>query len=145
MCGWAWAWACVCAVIPSAATLESTTFFEIIPHTARFSAKKLLNVKCMFWFSLQTLFETFLILRRIQRDIIINLQTRSCKVHIILVGFNWNSNSIDRFSKKKKKPKYQIALKSIEWELSCSMRTDRWTDMAKLIFTFRDFANAPKN
>jgi len=41
--------------------------------------------------------------------------------------------------------KYQISSKSVQWELSCSMRTDRRTDMTKLIAAFRNFANAPKN
>jgi hypothetical protein len=36
---------------------------------------------------LKLLFETFLILRRIQRDIAINVKTHSCKVRVILVGF----------------------------------------------------------
>ena len=40
--------------------------------------------------------------------------------------------------------KYQIQWKSVQWELSCSMRTDWRTDM-KLIVVFRNFANAPKN
>jgi hypothetical protein len=38
--------------------------------------------------------------------------------------------------------KYQVSSKSIQWEPSCSMRTDNIT---KLIVAFRDFANAPKN
>ena len=42
--------------------------------------KKLWNVKCVFWFSVQVLIETFLILTRIQRDIFINLKTSWCKV-----------------------------------------------------------------
>ena len=41
----------------------------------------------MFSFSLQLLSETFLILRRIQRDIVINLHTPACRVTVILVGF----------------------------------------------------------
>jgi hypothetical protein len=48
--------------------------------------KTLLDIKCVFRFSLQLLFETFLILRRIQRDIVINVETSSCKVRVILVG-----------------------------------------------------------
>ena len=45
----------------------------------------LLNTKCDF--SLQLLSETFLILRRIQKDIIINVHRFSCRVPAILVRF----------------------------------------------------------
>jgi len=41
--------------------------------------------------------------------------------------------------------KYQISWKSIQWEPSCSMRTDRRTDMTKLILASRNFVRAPKN
>jgi len=44
----------------------------IFPHClingTIFGGKKLLNIKCVFWFSLQLLSETFLVMRRIQRD-----------------------------------------------------------------------------
>ena len=43
--------------------------------------------KIVFWFTLQLLSGTFLILRRIQRDIVININMFSCKVPVILVGF----------------------------------------------------------
>jgi hypothetical protein len=46
--------------------------------------KKLLNRKCMFWFSLQVLSETFLILRRNEHDMI-NLHV---KYSLFLSGFN---------------------------------------------------------
>ena len=41
----------------------------------------------VFWFSLQLLSETFLILRRTERDLIKNVYWFPCKVPIILVGF----------------------------------------------------------
>jgi hypothetical protein len=66
---------------------SSTTFFVIISLMAQCSEKKWLNTKCVFWFSLQLLFEIFLIVRIIQRDIVINVKTSSCKVTVILVGF----------------------------------------------------------
>ena len=50
--------------------------------------KKLLNSICGLWFSLQLLFETFLIPRRIQRDIVMSVETSSCKVPVMLVGFS---------------------------------------------------------
>ena len=44
--------------------------------------------------------------------------------------------------------KDQIKLKSVLWELNCSMwmdgRTEGQTDMVKLIIAFRNYANAPK-
>ena len=49
--------------------------------------KKLLNFSfCVLNFC-TTLFEKFLIVKRIQRDIVINVYTFSCKVLVILVGF----------------------------------------------------------
>jgi len=43
--------------------------------------------------------------------------------------------------------KYEILWKSVQWEPSCSMRTDRLTDgrtWQSLIVAFRNFVNAPK-
>ena len=40
--------------------------------------------------------------------------------------------------------KYQLSWKSVQWEPSCSTRTDG-THMPKLVVAFRHFANAPKN
>jgi hypothetical protein len=56
------------------------------PYISSFSQKqhnflkKLLNIKCAFWFSLQVLSETCLILRGIQQDIIKNTYQSSCKI-----------------------------------------------------------------
>ena len=74
--------------------------YLIFPHYlikgTIFEEKKLLNTKCVFWFFLQLPFETFLILRRTERDIIDTL-TSSCKVSVILVGFYSAFNFVDRF------------------------------------------------
>jgi len=48
--------------------------------------KMLLNIKCVFWFCLPLLSETFLILRN-ERDVIVNVQRSSHKVPTILVRF----------------------------------------------------------
>ena len=39
-----------------------------------FGKKKILNVKCLFWFSLNVLSETFLILRITERDMFWDVQ-----------------------------------------------------------------------
>jgi hypothetical protein len=49
--------------------------------------KMLLNTKCVFWFSVQLLSETFLILRRNERDMIKSVYRSSCKVPVIVVRF----------------------------------------------------------
>jgi hypothetical protein len=55
----------LCDIFPH--YLIKGTIFEI-------KKEKLLSTRYVFWFSLQLLPETFLILRRIQRDIIINVR-----------------------------------------------------------------------
>jgi len=48
----------------------STIFSTLSLKRHDFRKKMLLNTKCVFWFSLQLLSETFLILRRYEGDII---------------------------------------------------------------------------
>jgi len=100
-----------------------------------FFLKKLLNTKCVFWFSLQLFSETFLVLRRIERDMIINVHRSACKVPVILVSIRLNWNFLDVFSKI---INYQISWISVQWEPNCSM----WADGQ----TLRSyFAKAPKH
>jgi hypothetical protein len=44
--------------------------------------KRSLSIKCVFWYSLQPLSETFLILRRIQWHTTENVQKSLCKVPV---------------------------------------------------------------
>jgi hypothetical protein len=57
----------------------------------------------------------------------------------ILIKFEFFSTDF------RKSLKYQVSSKSVHWEPSFSMRTDRRTNMTKLIVAFRNLANAPKN
>ena len=59
----------------------------------------LLNIKCISWFSLQILSEKFIILRRNQRDTVINVKKYSCKVPVIRIILWWRFNFIHSFSK----------------------------------------------
>jgi hypothetical protein len=57
-------------------------YFAILAHKRQdfFGGKKELNVKYVFLYSLQLLCEAFLILRRINRDIIMNVRRFLCRV-----------------------------------------------------------------
>jgi hypothetical protein len=83
--------------------------------------EKKLNMKCAFQFSLQLLTETFLVLRIVQRDIIIKYVCLQIKYPSFSSNFNetWMSSTDFR-----KILKYQIPWKSVNWELICSVRTD---------------------
>jgi hypothetical protein len=72
----------MCHMILSSVACLDLPYFSTLSHKQHIFRKNLLN---MFLFSLQLLSATFLILRRIQQDIIINVQRSSCKVPVILV------------------------------------------------------------
>ena len=101
-------WGRVALLIPHATRMPhiasgasgSTIFLDIISQTTLFSGKKVTEHKmCVLSFS-KILSETFLILSRIQRDIVVNVKTPSCKVPVIRVVLYWNLNFLDRFSEK---------------------------------------------
>ena len=59
------------------------------------------------------------------------------------IGFNSVFNKTWACSRDFSKiVKYKISLKSVQREPSCSVRTDRQTDVAKLLFAFRNMANS---
>ena len=87
-----------------------------------FWRKNLLDIKCVFWFSLKLLSETFLILRRIQRDIIISVCISSRNVLLFFLPY-FNETGI--FSTDFRKIlKYKIYSKSVHWEQNFSVQTD---------------------
>jgi hypothetical protein len=62
-------------------------FRHYLINCAIFIKKKVLNIKYVFRFFLQTLSKTLLILKRIEGDIVINVKTSSRnKVPVILVS-----------------------------------------------------------
>ena len=63
---------------------------NILPHyliNGKILEKMSLKTKCVFWFLLQLLSETFLILGRTERDVIKNVHRSSCKVQLLLSDF----------------------------------------------------------
>jgi hypothetical protein len=89
-------------VILSSVSSPALSNFSTLSHKSFDFQKKikiLLFMKCVFWFSVLYLFETSLILRRIQRDTITNEHRSSCKVPFILDRFQWKLNFLNIFSK----------------------------------------------
>ena len=97
------------------------------------SKKKLLNIKYVFWFSLQLLSETFLISRRTERDMIKNVLWSSYKVPVNLDIYERSSNFLNGFSKNVQIPNF------------IKIRPCGQTDMTRLVVVFRKIANASKN
>ena len=81
--------ALMCHIFLSVACVRLYNIFThyLIKGTIFKNKKLLVNTKCVFWFPLQLLPETFLIPRRNERDMIKNVHRSSCKVPVILVRF----------------------------------------------------------
>jgi hypothetical protein len=100
--------------------------------------KKLLSIKCVFWFSLQLLSRTFLILRTIQRDIVTNLRKYSFQVPRyscqILMKLEFSGQIFEKCSDIK----FHENPSSGSRVVPCGR-----TETTRLIVVFRNFANAP--
>ena len=95
-------------------------------------------MKRVFWFSLQLLSETFIILRTIQPDITTNVQHTGVHVKYRLYLSDFNKTYI--FSTIFRKIlKYQISWKSVQWEPSFSTWTDgqTWRSLQTLFAILR--------
>ena len=73
---------------------------------------------------------------RTERDMIKMYTGLHVKYPLFLFDFNGTRIFSTDF---RKIFKYQISWKSAQWELSCSMLTDKWTDTTKLIVAFFHF------
>ena len=103
-------WVCVCSLRYTECSAHAPychqwpgRLYNISPpyliNRTIFEKKKLLNKNTCFDFLYKFYFsETFLILWRIEHDIIKNVQCSSCKVPVILVRFSWKLYFLEWFS-----------------------------------------------
>jgi len=122
-------------------------YFSTFSHKRHdFLKKKNMNIACVFWFAPQLLSETFLILRRSERDMIKNIyiliftkNTRySC--HILMkLEFSW------QIFRKHSNIKFHENPFSGSRVVACGQTDGRRDRMRKSIVAFLNFTNAPKN
>jgi hypothetical protein len=106
--------------------------------------RRKIYLKKMFFF-ISSATDTFLTLRRIQRDVIKNVHKSSCTV---VVRFKWNLTFFDRIFKNVEISNYTKYPSSGSRVILCGRtdgRTDSQINVTKLIVAFLNFANAPKN
>jgi len=90
-------------------------FYTLSHKRHDFRGKKLLDMKSVFLFYVQNVSETFLILRRIQWNHIINVLGLQVKYSLFLSDFNETWIFLTNF---RKILKYQISRKSVKWQPS---------------------------
>ena len=123
----------------SSVACSSLPYFSTLSHKQH-PRKRLLNMKCVFGFSLQLLSDTFLILSRNERDISVNAHTSSRKVLVFHGRFRRNLNFLVTFYEKKKPPQVSNLMKSVQWKPCCSMRTDRHDEVYSRLSQFCESA-----
>jgi hypothetical protein len=111
-------------VLSFVASLFPPKAFLTLSHKHHDFQEKVTEQNCVFSFSLQFSSKTFLILRRIQRHIVINVETFSYSLLLVTIfRFYWNLNFLDMFSKKSSNIKFHKNLSSGNRVVSCD-RTD---------------------
>jgi hypothetical protein len=100
--------------------------YTIFPHwlinSMIFKEKKLLNIKYVFWVSLQMFSETFIVLRRTERLMIKNDIGLNVKYRLFL----WDVNKTWIFSTYFREIlKHQISWTSFQWNATYSLQMDR--------------------
>ena len=130
-------WECVFSLVDTACHVHApychlwpAWLYSIFQHcliNCMIFETQLLNILCVFWLSLQLLSGTFLTVRINCVSMIKNVYWSSCiKCQLLLWALNETWIFVTEFWKLLK---YKISWPSVQWDLSCSMKTDGWTDM----------------
>ena len=124
----------MCCVMSSVACL-AVQYFSTLSHK-RHDFRK--TVICVLWLSLQLLSATFLILRRNERDMIINVywSTSTCYPCQILTKLGFSRQIFQKYSNTK----FHEYPSNVSRVFPC-----RRMDRSKLSHFFEIFANTPKN
>ena len=133
---------CACAIL-SSLDCPALQTFSTLSHKRYDFGKKLLNTKCVFRVSSQLLSETFLILRRNERDVIENVYWSSCGVPFIIIAFVMKLELSRQIVEKYSNINFREKPSSESRVVPCGQ--DRQTYMTNLIDAFRNFANGIKN
>jgi hypothetical protein len=78
---------CACAILSPVTYLALQKSFHLFLINGKIFGKTFLTIKCGFFIFSTNSSEIFVIVTRIQRDMIKNVERSSCKVHVILVRF----------------------------------------------------------
>ena len=126
-------------ILPSAASV-ALPYFSTFSHKGQDILKKVTEQKMCILISVQFLPEKLLILRRIQRDIVINVKTPLFKVFVILILIKLEF--FRQIFEKSTNIKFYQKPYSGRRVVPCGI-TDGRTDMSKLIVAFCNSANVP--
>jgi hypothetical protein len=109
-------WVCVCGLSYPACNAHAPNchlwpvlLYIIFPHyliTATISEETFIEYYVFFLFSLHFLSKKILILKRVERYMIIKVYWSSCKVPVILVTFECNLKFLERISKNIQTPNF---------------------------------------
>jgi len=143
-------WVCVCSLRYPARNAHApcchlcpAPLYNIFPHyliNGTIFGKMLLNTKCVFWFSVQLLPETFLTVTRTERDVLttVHICRSACTVLVVLALFYWNLNFLDSFWKNSQLSNF-IKVHQFGAEFFYAYGQ---TDLTKLIVAFRNLAKS---
>jgi hypothetical protein len=114
------------AILSPVASLAPPHFLTFSHKRHNFQKNVTKHKICVLIFS-STLFEIFLILRTIQWDIVINVKC------VILVGFKWNLDFLNRFSNR---AQVLNVIKICPVGTGCSMQTERYNERTVVSHNF---------